>query len=367
MGTHDRLRRGAHPPQSRRRWWSRTAAVFIVALAASACAAQAETEDTVVLRFADGHSATHPIPANGTKYFLEQLEEKGPEVGLEIEYYPGQQLGKFADMPTMLATGIADIAAIAPAYLSASMPLASVFDLPGYTTDSCAGARAATRALAEGSTLRETELDESGMHPIWSAFYGGYEVMTTEVADGPHSQAGAILRSPGGAVDRVVHEMGAAGVSMPLGEMYEALERGTVEGTVASPMSMAPYGLAEVLAHSTIGADLGSVTVIYAVADEKWESLTDEQREVITEAARGAEKNLCEAVNEYLPKARAEMEEDGTILDHLTPEQQAQWRTEITLPARESWVTDLSGMGLPAGAVLSEWESALAAEGVTND
>lgn len=367
MGTHDRLRREARPPQPRRRWWSRTAAVFTVAIATSACAAQAETPETLVLRFADGHSATHPIPANGTKYFLEQLEEKGSDVGLEIEYYPGQQLGKFADAPTMLATGIADIAAVAPAYLSASMPLTSVFDLPGYTADSCAGARAATRALSEGSTLRETELEPVGVHPIWSVFYGGYELMTAEVADDPHGQAGAILRSPGGAVDRVVHEMGAAGVSMPLGEMYEAIERGTVEGTVASPMSMAPYGLSEVLQHSTIGADLGAVTVIYAVAEDKWESLTDAQRQVITEAAQGAEQNLCEAVNDYLPESRVQMEQDGTVLNYLSPEQKAQWRTEITLPARESWMTDLSSMGLPAEAVLSEWESALAAEGVTND
>lgn len=336
-------------------------------MATSACSSPADSQDNVVLRFADGHSATHPIPANGTKIFLEQIEENGPAVGLEIEYYPGQQLGKFADAPTMLATGITDIAAIAPAYLSASMPLASVSDLPGYTTDACVGARASTRTLAEGSTLRETEYDDMGLHPIWSAFFGGYELMTSDVADDPHSQAGAILRSPGGAVDRVVHELGAAGVSMPLGEMYEAIERGTVEGTVASPMSMAPYGLSEVLQHSTIGADLGSVTVVYAVSETTWESLNDEQREVITGAAKKAEDNLCEAVNDYLPKSRTEMEEDGTTLNYLTPEQQEQWNTEITIPARESWQNDLSSMGLPAAAVLAEWESAIAAEGATSD
>lgn len=351
----------------RRRWWAVPSLVLAAAMTVTACTSPDEPDDALVLRFADGHSASHPIPENGTQYFLDQLEEKGPEVGLEIEYFPGEQLGKFADVPTMLTAGIADIAAVAPAYLSETMPMSSASDLPGYTSDSCVGAQAATRSVSEGSTLRKEEFDPMGFQPLWSAYFHGYELMTEEVAEDPRGQDGAIHRSPGGAVDRVVSEMGASGVSMPLGEMYEAIERGTVEGTVASPASMAPYGLSEVLQNSTIGAELGAVTVHYVISDEQWSALDDDQRTVITEAAQGAERNLCEAVNELLPDSQDQMEQDGTTLNHLSPEQQNQWRSEVSLPARENWSSNLSSMGLPADAVLAEWEAALAEEGVSDE
>lgn len=331
-------------------------------LTVTGCATPAEDSDNVTLRFAEGFSASHPIAANGSAYFLDQLSEKGSDVGISVEFYPSSQLGSFEDVPTMLSSGIADISDVVPAYLSAQMPLSSAFDLPGYTTDSCVGAAAVSRSVAEGSTTREEEIEQLGIRPLWSVLLTGYELMTSQPATDPHSQQGAVLRSPGGAVDRVVDAMGAAGVSMPLGDMYEAASRGTVEGTVASPTSMAPYKLAEVLPNSTIGAGLGSVAVLYSISEQQWSELNDEQRAVITEAASATEQNLCKKLNELLPESQAQMEEDGTKLHRLTPEEKAEWAKEVSLPARQNWRSDLTDMGLPAEAVLEEWETALRKE-----
>lgn len=356
------------PTASRRsrRWMFPLTGLVAVFLATSCAATSAQGGDTV-LRFADNFSPSHPITANGSMYFVEKLRETGPAVGLDVEFYPSGQLGAFEDVPTMLSSGISDVSGVVPAYLSAQMPLSSAFDLPGYTTDSCIGAAAVTRAVSEGSTTREDEITPLGVHPLWSVLLTGYELMTSAPATDPNTQNGAILRSPGGAVDRVVDEMGAAGVSMPLGDMYEAISRGTVDGTVASPTSMAPYKLAEVLRHSTIGAGLGSVAVLYSISEQKWSELNDEQRNVITEAAAATEAHLCQKLNELLPESRQQMADDGTTLDVLTPAQQDVWTAEVSEPAREQWRADLTDMGLPAGDVLDEWESALREEGYTDE
>lgn len=358
--------RRAISPKRHRRWTLPVTGLTAV-LVATGCAVPSDEGDHVMLRFSDNFSTSHPITANGSLHFLEKIRETGPEVGIDIEFYPSGQLGAFEDVPTMLSSGISDVAGVVPAYLSAQMPLSSAFDLPGYTTDSCVGAGAVSRAVAEGSTTREQEIDPLGVRPLWSVLLTGYELMTSEPATDPHGQKGAILRSPGGAVDRVVDEMGAAGVSMPLGDMYEAVSRGTVDGTVASPTSMAPYKLAEVLRNSTIGAELGSVAVLYSISEQKWSELNAAQREVITEAAAETEEVLCQRLNELLPESRSKMEEDGTTLNRLSPEQQALWTTEISEPARESWRSDLTDMGLPAGDVLNEWESALREEGFSDE
>lgn len=367
MNLHAESRkRRRRPSLGKRKLWMLSASGLVALLTATGCTAPSEADGEVVLKFADNFSTTHPITAHGSLYFVEQLREKGPEVGIDIEFYPSGQLGQFEDIPTMLSSGIADVSGVVPAYLSTQMPLSSAFDLPGYTTDSCVKAEATTHAVAEGSTLREQEIEDLGVRPLWSVSLTGYELMTSEPATDPNGQRGAVLRSPGGAVDRVVEEMGAAGVSMPLGDMYEAISRGTVDGTVASPISMAPYKLAEVLRHSTIGADLGSVAILYSISDQQWSELNDEQRAVVTEAA-AAERNLCEKLNELLPGSRAQMAEDGTTLNELSQEQQAVWAREVSEPARQAWRSDLTDMGLPAGEVLHEWQNALREEGVSID
>ncbi|MFD4351214.1 TRAP transporter substrate-binding protein DctP [Nocardia sp. NPDC058518] len=300
---------------------------------------------------------------NGSLVFVEELAKNGPAVGIDLEFFPSAQLGKLQDVPTMLSSGIADISGVVPAYLSSLIPMSSVFDLPGSTEDSCAGARAVSRSVAEGTVLREKEVDKLGIVPLWSVFLQGYELMTTgdEPVMDPAEEKGAILRSPGGAVDRVVDEMGAAGVGMPLGEMYEALSRGTVDGTVASPISMAPYKLSEVLSQSTIGANLGAVTVLYSMSEETWNALNAEQRRVVQQAAAAAELSVCQSLNTLLVQSRDAMAKDGTNLNVLTPEQQQVW-SALGAPARASWQSDLDSMGLPATEVLMDWERVLAEE-----
>lgn len=331
----------------------------VCALGLVGCAAEASDGDRVTLTFGDGYSTSHPVTKYGSLVFLEEIRENGPAVGLDIEFFPNAQLGALEDVPTMLTSGISDLSPVVPAYLSAQIPMSSAFDLPGYTDDACVGASAVTKAISPGTTLRQEEVDALDVVPMWSVYLQGYELMTSEPAEDPRGQRGAILRSPGGAVDRVVAEMGAAGVSMPLGEMYEAVSRGTVDGTVASPISMAPYGLAEVLKHSTIGAELGAVTVFYSMSGSQWAELNEEQRAVVRDAATTTERALCGELNRLLPESQAQMEQEGTTLNHLTPEAKALWQREVSTPAREKWQHDLDSMGLPASAVINEWEAAL--------
>lgn len=341
---------------------------LVTILAATGCSSSSTGQDgTVTLRFADNFSTSHPITANGSMYFVDQVREKGPAVGLDVEFFPAGQLGKWGDVPTMLTSGIADVGGVTPAYLSAQMPLTSGFDLPGYTSDSCVGAAAVMRASDEGSVAYKNEIRPMDIHPLWGVQLTGYELMTTKQVTDPHSMRGSVLRSPGGAVDRVVDAIGGAGVSMPLADMYEAISRGTVDGTVASPTSMAPYGLADVLQYSTIGAKLGSVSILYSMSNEQWSALNDKQRAVVEDAARSAQQNLCRELNVLLPKSQVKMEQDGTTLTRLSPKQQAEWKAEVSQPAREAWLSDLSDMGLPAAELLAEWEAALRAEGFTDD
>ena len=313
-------------------------------------------EGTLVM--GDSFSLTHPIGSNGTEQFIEGLETRGGDVGLDLQYFASGQLGKQWDMPTVVRTGVADISVISPSYVASEMPLSSVGDLAGLVEDACVASYALKDLMFEGGILYEEEFKPLNIRPLWIGVIPAYEAMTSErpVAV-PGDLEGTVQRSTGGAQDRIVDAVGAAGVAMPIGDLYEALTRGTVEGTVASPVSITPYGLHEVIGHSTKGANLGSFTVVYSINEDTWQFLEEDQRALITELAEKSQQSLCEGLNQSVEDSYREMEKENVSFTDVSEDPEA-WDALLE-PTRQNWVDDLEKMGKPAGQVLEEFEAAL--------
>lgn len=352
---------GAPPSHRAPRALTAVATGLAAALALSACSGSADSDPGhMELRIADSFALTHPIGRSGTTDFMEILNEKGPDVGFEVEYFDSGQLSKQRDMPAVLRTGVAQIGAVSPAYVGTQLPLSNVGDLPGFTQDSCVGADAVLEIMQPGTTLFETELAPQDLRPLWVAFLPGYEAMSAafpvESVDALH---GKIMRSTGGAADRVVDAAGAAGVSMPLGDLYEALSRRTVEGTLASPLSITPYSLEEVIEYSTDGANLGSFTATYSVSNSAWAAMTPEQQELLMEASTVAQHSVCNEINRTMDESKQAMRDAGVQMFEISDADRPEWEA-LAAPVRESWVTDLESINLPAQKVLDDFTAALA-------
>lgn len=333
--------------------------VAVLTFLAAGCSAGHESgsghDNTLIM--GDSFSLTHPIGRSGTQEFLDDVEEAGADHGLSVDYFASGQMGKQWDMTTILRTGVADIGPISPSYTASEMPLSSVGDLPGLVEDSCVGAYALRDLMSEGGILYEEEFAPLNLRPLWVGVIPAYEAMMAELeVVNPGDLEGSVLRSTGGAQDRIVDAVGAAGVGMPIGDFYESLTRGTVEGTVISPISITPYGLEEVLGYSTRGANLGSFTTVYSINEDTWQSLTEDQKEYISELADNSQQSVCDELNAEAETAFGVMEDAG--VKFIDASDNTQWQ-ELLEPVREGWVRDLEAMDRPAGMVLDEFEKAL--------
>jgi len=332
----------------------------VVVVASAGCAAEdRDTDSTVVLKFADTYSATHPIGKAGAQPFLEYLREHGPDVGLEIEYYGSGQIGKSRDMPTLLRTDVVQIAVITPSNVSSQLPLSSVSELPGLVDNACHGADALINLMQENGSIYENELEPLGIRPLWVAFVTDYEIMTAnrEVLE-PDDIRGQLIRSNGGMADRIVDHLGASGVSLPGPDLYEALSRGTVEGALFPPVSVLSYKLDETLAYSTVGADLGLSNSTYAISTQAWDRLDAEQRDVVTKASTLANEKACRELPAAADAAFEAMEANGVQLLPIDDTTKSAWDSAL-VPIRDEWVRDLESIGKPAGLVLSDFERQL--------
>ncbi|MDV8070922.1 TRAP transporter substrate-binding protein DctP [Rhodococcus sp. IEGM 1366] len=332
----------------------------VISAASVGCAAgDRDTNPTVVLKFADAYSATHPIGKAGAQPFLEYLQEHGPDVGLEIEYYGSGQMGKSKDMPTLLRTDVVQIAVITPSNVSSQLPLSSVSELPGLVDNACHGADALIKLMQENGSIYENELEPIGIRPLWVAFVTDYEIMTAnrEVRE-PEDIQGQLVRSNGGMADRIVDHLGASGVSLPGPDLYEALSRGTVEGALFPPVSVLSYKLDETLAFSTVGANLGLSNSTYAISTQAWARLSSEQRAVVTKASTLANENACRELPAAADAAFEAMEANGVQLLPIEGTTKSAWDSAL-IPIREEWVRDLESIGKPARLVLTDFEQQL--------
>ena len=157
-----------------------SAAAMVAALpyALSACSTSTEPYapgSTAELKMADSYSLTHPVGKGGTKPFLDRID-KDPSV--KIEYYASGQMGKQADIPSVVRSGVVDLAVISPSYVSSSFPLSSVGDLPGFSSDACVTAYALRDLVKPGGVLYEEELEPMKFMPLWTCL-----LYTSDAAD----------------------------------------------------------------------------------------------------------------------------------------------------------------------------------------
>lgn len=357
-----------HRPPARR--LRAAAALLAIVLTVTACGAEppdaGPPPGVVTLRIGDSYPPSHPASRDGVDFFVKRaVALSGGR--LDFDYFPSAQLGEAEDHVALTRSGAIDIGVVSPPYLADRLPLSNVADLPGMSTDACRSATALTSLMSPGGPdgsgagiLHTAEYGPQGLRMLFVGVQPGYEVMTVGTpVTAPSDVAGLQLRSSGGVLDMAAQALGAAPVSISGPEMYEALSRGTVDGTMLPPMSATPYRLDEVTTDATLGAPLGSFTLSYAVGEGTWERLPEDLRAALTRAGAETTAHLCAAIEQENERSRTSLAEGGLHFTQLSGEQIAQWRAALD-PVRGQWVADMEERGLPGAATLTAMEQALA-------
>lgn len=351
----------ASPGNRSRRCAAWLGALTLGALTLASCgadqqqASDAGDEVRPHLRLADSYATTHPISAYGASVFQEEMED----AGFDVEYFPAGQMGNARDLAHLARSGVLDVAPASPAYLEDELPLSSVADLPNMTQDACVAANAMMDLLAEDGVLYEAEYEPRGLRPLWIAIIPGYEMMTGSAqVETPQDVEGQVLRSAGGAFDVTIEAIGASAVSMPAGDTYEAMARGTIDGTPMPYVSAVSYNLEEVASFSTDGLNLGSVGIPYVISEQSWQQLSPDEQESMQEAAATANQTLCEGLNNDRDEAKQIIIDEGMTFTEIEGELAEAW-DEVLADVRADWAASLDEIDLPGTEVLEAYEEAV--------
>lgn len=115
---------------------------------------------------------------------------------------------------------------------------------------------------------------------------------------------------------------GATTVTVPAPDIYNALERGVVDGAAWPGLGITDYGFEKFIGYR-IDPPVWQFDNLLWINQDKWDSLTDEQRTALSEAVEAYEPVAHEFYANLAAEERAEVEAAGVQSFTLSPEAEA--------------------------------------------
>ncbi|MBN1847549.1 MAG: TRAP transporter substrate-binding protein [Deltaproteobacteria bacterium] len=268
---------------------------------------------------------------------------------LKISIFPGGALGKPGDHYDLAEKGVADIIYILQDYTPGRFPLTEAFELPFMIR------------TARGTSIAMWKTYEK--FPEFQKEYGKVKVLGLFCHDPGHFNTvkkpikmlddlkGMKFRTASPPVTEALKIFGAVPVSMPVPEVFNALDRGVIDGTVLPWEGNIAFRAAEPLNYGT-EVDFYTMTMMVVMNQRKYDSLPANLKKIIDDTtgmlmsekggriyddSREFYKGLC---------LKAGME-----AIQLPASERAKLR-ELTLPVRDQWAQQMEAKGLPGKAVL---------------
>jgi TRAP-type C4-dicarboxylate transport system substrate-binding protein len=158
--------------------------------------------------------------------------EKRTNGRVKVKFYWMQSLIKFKDMLPALKSGIADITSVGSTFFPSNFPLYMVIDSPGNLKQDYGAAILALLDTIENQADLRAELDREKVVLV-APYLSGLGQIGLKTCPGSLADIkGKTIRSYGGGVNRYIKNLGANPVFMPYTQVYEAIDRGTIDGSM---------------------------------------------------------------------------------------------------------------------------------------
>lgn len=314
----------------------------------------------VTLRVAEFQAATNIISINGPQFFMKEVE-KATGGRVKFDFFPSEQLLKANDAPDGVAKGIADIGNMT--YISGKIPILGLAQVPGvFSDEQAAAASSALWKVIKGGYI-EQEFLKLGLKPLWCYAIPNYQILTVKkpvktLAD----LAGLKLRTAGVMLPKAIEAAGAISVSIPAAEAYDALERGTMDGSTLTMSSLPAQPWAELIKYVTVNANLGGLATSWAMNKATWDSLPADIQRIMQEVGDRVPANATQAMIAEQVKLVEEWKGSGKVEALYLSDADRVQLAEKMKPAADAWIADMDGKGAPASQLLQQWKAAIQAE-----
>jgi TRAP-type transport system periplasmic protein len=252
---------------------------------------------------------------------------------IQVELFPGGQLGGIESMVNQVRQGIIQAADPAEGHFATTYPAVQVFSIPYLFPN-----REVAWEVLDGEfgqAMIEDMAEKTGMRPLFWSENGGFRHFSNNVRQvrSPEDMQGLKIRTMNIPLHMtIVENLGASPTPVAWAELYTALQTGVVEGQENSIATFLVPKLEEVQDYIVLDGHVYSVNTV--ILNEDWyQSLPDDLKNVIHQAA-----HISLAVNRGLTisneiKGIDYLRERGVDIYAPTAEEHARFREATQEPA----------------------------------
>ena len=258
-------------------------------------------------------------------WWADQIRERtNGEVDIKI-FWEGQ-LGKGKENLGLIQEGAIELAAMSPGYFPAELPFhAAPNSIPMAMSEVPQATELMERLLQEVPEF-DMEAQRNGMKALFFHHLNPYLLVCKEPVSSVADMNGKKVRTWGKDMPRMVEAAGGVAVTLGLAELYEGLQKGTVDCIPFSVDLMVSYKIYEVAKHiHNITLWEGPTNAVW-ISSNIWNGLTDEQRAIIQELSFEAARRDRDQVLAAGGAAIDELKAQGVQFHDFPADEAAKWR-----------------------------------------
>ena len=173
---------------------------------------------------------------------------------------------------------------------------------------------------------------------------------------------GLKIRTPGGQQTNYIKALGAEPLFMPLGDVYMAMETGTIDGIVTCP-PLIPLSTFMRWQNMPVVTTFGCVSEGVIMNQESWNKTPDDLKPVVDDVCHNPFHTTGGLTREVYKKMMKEVTDKKVELYNLPPNEADRWYERFRDVTRK-WVADLEGKGLKAKEVVKMYNEECEKRGV---
>ena len=326
-----------------------TSIVGAAVLAASAASAQ-----EVTLRW--GHYLGDSAFVQAEKDFAAAVTERTEgRVKVEITFAGG--LGAGNEVLTLAGRGAIDMASVVPGYYADQLLYWRAYQIP-FVFESPRQAMEISAAAYKDVPYFQEELSKFGVKFLFHQPLGDYYLTgPDENCDNVAALAGKKIRSFGADIPKAHEAIGAVPVSVGVGEVYEALQSGSLDYSFLNRGNILSNRLYEPGPYSC-GPVMAITGHLIVINEDVWNDISADDQAIIMEEATKAGEAYINNIEAAEEAAGAEIIKAGGTIKPFPAEELAKWKAAAP-DLLQNWVDDMSsrGMGDQANEVSAYWRA----------
>ena len=302
------------------------------------------------------------LPETGTegmlgKWWGTELEKRS-NGRVKVQYFFAEALVKTMDSLPAVSSGIADVQFFAAGYFPTQMALSGVSDLIFQTQSNWVSAKAYNE-MAEAYPPFQKMMKDNNIKlvSIWPAsevvMISAKPIKTLDDLKGKKIRAMGLM-------NKAMKMLGATPVAMPLPEVYEALERGTIDAVTGLPYHLVVAFKMHEAAKNLINPGLGCyASGGYFMNLNTWSKFPDDIKKIVTQLSQEFPDVAIKMQGELHKKTTDTLLKAKCNIYSLPANEVARCKAILVPAIYDDWIKDMESKGLPGTETLKKYQELL--------